>query len=189
MAEVDINTLPNDPLPVPGDNLEGQKAAGGVGSSKSWKLEHVKGHQVYKPADQAKAEDIVLGDDSVLKFPMLANEIWQFEIMVFIHAAIAPPDIKLALNGPAGLGDLRAWIGSVNPNFGAFAFGDVVTAYEQTVEPNYGIAPDDIFALVKGTVKNGVNAGDLVLRWAQRISNASPTTVRQGSYLLANKLG
>lgn len=189
MADKDILGLTLDTLPVPGDVLEGQKAAGGAGSSKRWPIENVKGYQIYKPVDESLVSDTTLQDDDHLKFPMLANEIWQFEFFLFVYIDTSTPDIKLALNGPAGLSNLNSWFGAVATDINNFKYGDIITAYEATHHPAWGNAPDPVFAIIKGTVKNGATPGDLVLRWAQFISNATPTTIQQGSYLLANKLG
>lgn len=125
-------------------------------------------------------------DDSELEFSIGANETWQFEIRGFYTSSSATPDIKVALNGPAKL-NLRYHCIIWGAAADAMAQFGLKTDYEDFTTINHGTAPDTLFT-IHGSVVNDSTPGTVVLRWAQNTTSATPTTLRKGSYLLANRV-
>ncbi len=145
-------------------------------------------YTIIKSADQSVTSSVALQDDTELKFAMAANTSYAFRISMKVVSASATPDIKVALNGPAGLQRLEAYVVGYGPDYASIDDGGWITAYETAISMTYGAAPI-VSIEIFGTVKNGSTAGDLVLRWAQRVSNANATTVAAGSLLIAAKEG
>ena len=154
-----------------------------LNGSAGWMVASEEG-DVRKDTDESVVNSVVLQDDDELKFYMKANKKYDFEFMVFFSSTSNIPDIQLAVNGPTGLTDLRAHImyGDVAAT-GIETAGGIVTAYDAVgTAPDYASVPNT-WARIKGSIENGTTAGDLVLRWAQRLSNALAIVVKKGSYL------
>lgn len=138
---------------------------------------------VSKSIDESVASSTVLQDDDELQFSMAAGGTYTFRMGVFWGAA-AVCDIKFSINGPASPTDVRVVF---HP--------DNYSGYEHTIWTAYGsvltILTDgnDHFAMVCGTITNGVNAGTFALQFAQNTSRAAPdvATVRRGSFLWARR--
>jgi hypothetical protein len=143
-----------------------------------------------KMFDESVANSIVLQNDDELQFPMLANEVWQFEFFFFWDAAAATPDISFSLNGPGTPMKLQAHLIGTDSNAefaGGGQDGIVITAYGTLCSPSPTSAPTSI-GWIRGVVWNGITAGNLALQWCQRSSNATPTFVRAGSYVQAMRI-
>jgi hypothetical protein len=143
-----------------------------------------------KKFDESVANSIVLQNDDELQFPMLANEIWEFEFFFFWDSTSATPDISFSLNGPGTPLKLQAHLFGSDSNAelaGGGQDGIVITAYGTLCSPNAGSPPIAI-GWAKGMVWNGVTAGNLILQWCQRVSNATATFVKAGSYVKARRI-
>jgi hypothetical protein len=143
---------------------------------------------IVKPSDESRTSTTVLQSDNNLQFSMGANETWQFEVVLFVVVANASPDIKLALNGPGTPASLRAhfqgWQREGNePN----PDGAIVTSYGSAWQTDWG-GNVDTKVVIQGSITNGSTAGSLVIQWAQRASNSTPTYVMKGSTLIARKV-
>jgi len=148
----------------------------------------------YKTADESVDDSGGTGDDlqndDHLKFAMAASGKYSFRFVLFVTTATADPDIKVALNGPAGVANLIANVlASIVVN-GSFTWKGLITAYETPVAVAYAGAVDSAPLTIEGTVENGATAGDLVLRWAQNTADAADaTTVKRGSFVEVRKVG
>jgi hypothetical protein len=142
---------------------------------------------VVKSADESVTSSTTLQDDDELKFSIAANETWMFEITGFWTSASAGPDIKFAINGPGTPSNFIAHLVIYSVSGGIPSDGLIVTGYDVTEQIDFSNAPNTLIT-AKGTVINGATAGQVVLRWAQRVSNATATTIRKGSYLIASKI-
>jgi len=142
--------------------------------------------RVLKTADESLTTSTSLQDDDDLTTAVSATTKYVFKFHVRFTTAAAAPDIKVSLNGPAAPTTFWAEIiynssGGGNRTTG----GGLITAYDAlggSGAPNYGSACDS-FITITGYIETSGTAGNLVLRWAQRSSSASATTVKEGSWL------
>jgi len=142
-----------------------------------------------KTGDTSRSNTATLADDPDLQFSIGANETWAFEIMVFHTIGTATPDIQVALNGPInGPSVLRAHAESYPGGGTAPSNGVLITAYATPFAIDYGSSPINSLVTIRGAVKNGPTAGTFSLQWAQRVSNATATTVQAGSYMVAHQV-
>jgi len=142
---------------------------------------------VYKIADEIVNNSGTLQNDDDLLFAIGANEVWGFTITIDFLSDVAP-DLKVAITVPTDC-KLRARLLNVD---------------SATLEVTYLLASGGssgridgrgtidgtnnvIFSIV-GFVVNGANAGNVQFQWAQQTAEASDTTVKKGSYLIAHKL-
>lgn len=131
-----------------------------------------------KEANETVNNSSTMQNDDELLFAIAANEVWQFEGVLFITSTTATPDFRIGFTGPAGA------VGS----FGAI-LGDTATGNADAGSAALGTAVDfasaNVFTIVRfwGGIHNGANAGNLTLQWAQSAATAENTTVRAGSYI------
>lgn len=159
--------------------VQGQSGASGYSGAPGPSL-------VYKSANQTKTNDAVLANDSELKFSMVANAKYQFEMQLFYSTANATCDIQVTLNGPSSPDQLQAFLDVRNAT-GGVQGSAYISAYGTTASNDAGGATDSVI-IITGSISNGANAGDLAVQWAQRISDAGATTVKKGSYLRAHRI-
>lgn len=186
------NTPARVPIGVDGQVLTADAAAAlGV----KWATPGAGPKLVFKTADESVASSATPQDDDQLLFPVAANEKWVFTLYLLVGCgSAATGDFRAAITVPAGV--VLAW-SFVN---GTYFNGDprasdsaadavnleVVTASGTSLIVA-GSVPD-IGYQIKGYVTVGATAGDVRLQWAQASSNATATTVRAGSHLIANKV-
>jgi hypothetical protein len=136
-----------------------------------------------KTADESVTSSAALQDDDHLLFPIAANEEWTatFEVTVTYSSA---GGYKNAITVPAGA-TLRA----------SSLFTDPGGSPQMTTSTTSGGALINTLpagtssAMVRVTVwvLNGATPGNVVLQWAQSVSNGTPTVSVKGSYLIANR--
>lgn len=143
---------------------------------------------VRKKANQTIDSDTSLNDDDHLRIPVAANEIWIFEACLYVGGPTAA-DIKIAFDVPAGATLIWSGLGLATP---ATFLTDVTFAGVETVDDNpiaFGlITGTDTAIRIWGTLENGANAGDLLLRWAQRVFDGSGCTIFKNSWLKAIRI-
>lgn len=137
-----------------------------------------------KSADETVNGSATVQDDNDLFFAVAAGETWVCEFHLSITTG-ATPDFKFAITVPSGatvtysvLALSGANVANLNPSR-ATASGAELTLIS---------TPGVIDALVRAVVVNGATAGNVQLRWAQNTSDASNTTVEDGSWLRAERL-
>ena len=145
--------------------------------------------RLIKTADESVTTSTTLQDDDALKFLMGANETWVFDVVGFWGAGSTGPDIKVGLNGPGTPTLLRAQIQHYNgPGQTPAGAGGILTSYGTSEAVDISSGPPDTLFTLKGTVINGSTPGNLVVQWAQRVSSATATTVKAGSFLVAHRI-
>lgn len=142
----------------------------------------------YKAANESVVSSAVLQDDDHLFIPMLANETWLFDGWIYFGASTVTPDVALAFTVPAGA--TLGWNGGGSSITGtdltAAALNIAATDASGT-SAGYGTGTGRVAIPVKGFCSLGATPGNLQLRWAQRVSDASAVTMIAGSWLYARK--
>lgn len=145
---------------------------------------------VRKTADESVTSSTTLQDDDHLFFPIGVSEAWAFEFIVF-YTGDAAGDIQFAITVPAGFSLLRWSFLGLSPSLATLPnttlLYPAITASGTANSFAGTVTGADTMALIKGIVVNGATSGNVKLQWAQNSSNASATTVRSGSYLIANQ--
>lgn len=131
---------------------------------------------IVKEADETVNNSAALQNDDELLFAVAANEVWQFEGVLFVSAQTTE-DFKLTFTGPTGaVGAFGAKSTDIAAsNAGTTSLGNAVSLI---VANNAGI-----IVHFWGGIHNGANAGNLTLQWAQDTAAGVNTTVRAGSYI------
>ena len=112
--------------------------------------------------------------DADLTFPMLANARYFIRMFLRLNSASATPDFKFNFSGPAGFGGARWYEGNVSST------GEVTTfSGDQAVAL---LAGTDLLLMVEGHITCTAD-GTFALTWAQNISDATATTIKQGSFI------
>lgn len=147
--------------------------------------DHTNQDYVIKSADESVTNSATLQNDNALLFAIGASEQWAFEFFI-IFTSDTTPDIKFTVTVPSGAaGDFvvseTPGASADNPTYrGGVSFGTSISIAVDAAAKR-GV---HIF----GVVDNSTNAGDVTLQWAQRVSNATPATVYQYSWLRAVKV-
>lgn len=148
---------------------------------------------VRKASDESVTSSTVLQNDDVLLFPILAAEVWAWELHLFV-TGIDTGDIQAAFTIPTGA--TMQW-GGIGPSsaLGAGAAagdGNFISETASGQGRAWGLSvvggTAGIYIVIHGTVVNGANAGNVQLQWAQNISSGTATIVKAGSYLIATRL-
>ena len=137
----------------------------------------------YKTADESVTSSTAFQNDDHLFFAMEANKDYQFEMAIF-YLHNSSPDVKIQFTGPASIN----WIAGVV----AWTLTGTATDFTSltaldTSMPYIG-SSDEAMIVIRASISNGANAGNLKLQWAQNTSNGTAVTFRKGSYVFANKL-
>lgn len=133
-----------------------------------------------KDSGHNTANDATLNDDPHLQIPIAVNEILVFELCAFWTAGAG--GIQVAFNGPAAPTNLRYVIaleGAGSMTTQSVAAWDTVVAIA---------GADNGFVSGWLSVENGVNAGNVIVRWAQQAANAANTTLQRGSWFRSYRL-
>lgn len=153
--------------------------ANGTTSAPSWQDAAGGGMSlVVQESDQTINSQTTL-QDTELTFAVAANEVFQFEGVIFWNTNAAP-DIKFQATGPTGAVGYWGLALANNVNSG--------TANERYLYGALGTSlAFDVFAngIVRfwGAIHNGANAGSLTIQFAQNTSDANNTIVYAGSYI------
>jgi hypothetical protein len=144
----------------------------------------------HKTVDESVTSSTTLQDDDDLAFTVQADETWVWEAVLYVVGSTAG-DIRVAFTVPAGA--TLQWGAPGSAAIAATASGaaeevnnNVVTA-SGTFE-NYGTFAGRSAILVRGLVVVGSTAGTVQLQWTQNASNATATTVKAGSHLIARRI-
>ena len=131
-------------------------------------------HQyVSKGADLGRASTTTLADDPDLGFVGVANASYALTAGLLVNAPAAA-DLLLQMSGPSGA---AADVVIYGPT-------DSVGSFSETASATYtGSAGADVAIGLTGVVVVGGTQGRVALQWAQAVSDASPTTLKAGSWL------
>lgn len=135
----------------------------------------------YKTADEPVTSSTTLQDDDHLVVPVLANGVYLIEGLIIAQGATAG-DIKLGFTYPASpLSNYWSMRKFHNP---AQVTGEGAAGSEQA---DVAVTPSPV-VLLTIIFRNGVNAGNWKVQWAQNASNGTATIVKAGSYLKYRKV-
>lgn len=137
---------------------------------------------VKKTADQSITSNATLADDNHLLFAMAANK--TYAIRAYYSIQVGAGGVQISYNGPASPTRLRfGSISAAGTTTGTFQNGVVVTSsYNTAIFNATSVSP--VFGFYfEGTVTNGANAGNFVMRIAQSSSNVAATIFEKGSFL------
>lgn len=139
---------------------------------------------IVKEANETVNNSNALQNDDELLFAVAANEVWQFEGVLFVSSNTTP-DFKLTFTGPTGA--VGGWGAIINTNSASAtaqnAAGAVLGSADNLTTSGTFIETIRFW----GGIHNGANAGNLTLQWAQNTANASNTIVYAGSYIKYQK--
>ncbi|HKX24595.1 MAG TPA: hypothetical protein VJM46_05125, partial [Candidatus Saccharimonadales bacterium] len=135
---------------------------------------------IRKPSDESVTNSAVLQNDDNFSFSIGAGETWAFQIYADVDSTAAG-DFKSNLTAPAG----STCRYSVNNLYN-------VQNYTTGLCNDSGITPhSDAFDneyLIYGTVVTAGTAGTVQWQWSQGTADATATTVRAGSQMIAYKI-
>jgi hypothetical protein len=137
---------------------------------------------VRKTANETVNNSIVLQNDNELLFPVLANAVWEFRLVIRMNTS-AVADINFNFAIPAG--------GFVNIAPAGF-IGNLTTlvtlAADGTPNSYFDGTGSDRWSIIWGYYIGGANAGNVQLQWCQRTAEVSDTKVLANSFIIAHKL-
>lgn len=148
---------------------------------------------VRKTSDESVSSSTTLQADNELLFAVGANQTWEFDFNVHylgnttgdfrcgLKFPTSPTQVQYGIRGPAttATGD-PDFVGDQNVRGGFTA--DAVAGMP------LGATTVQSWAQLKGFIRNGSNAGNVVLWWAQGTSDGTNTTVKAGSWLVARQI-
>ena len=150
------------------------------------------GHTVVrKTADETVNNSATLQNDDHLLFAIGSNEVWVVMFHLFVSAASATPDIKIALSLPSGATSAMGIIGQATGTTGTEADAKIQSFTSATTALSVGVPADstsNTFVLYSAHIANGSTAGNVQLQWAQSTANASDSKIRTGSFLVADRV-
>lgn len=139
-----------------------------------------------KTVTETVNNSLALQNDDDLVFAVAANETWEFHALLRVtSAAAAGFDFDFTI--PAA--------STYNRKASQLWDGTTIRLSIQTAldtEDSYAgavAALSDDYLVIDGLLVNGANAGNVQLRWAQNVADASDTQVLAGSYLIARRVG
>lgn len=144
---------------------------------------------VRKTANETVTSSTTLQDDDHLTLPIGANETWEFEFVLAVWGH-SSGDFLASIVAPAGAAGKWHGIGpeiGVSSNVGQTNWR-AETAFGSTRSYGLNSAEASFTILLKGIVRNGANAGDLKLQWAQLVAHATGTVIVADSYLVARRV-
>ena len=135
-----------------------------------------------KTADETVNNSTTLQDDNDLVVAILANETWIVEMVLLVTTDIGA-DFKLQVNGPTAS---AGYVTAITPRYEAGAPANLISGGAALGSP-ISLAGSATAYTVKVTaiVRNGANAGNITLQWAQDAAVVADTKVLTDSYLVA----
>ncbi|MFD9569998.1 hypothetical protein ACFWBI_09150 [Streptomyces sp. NPDC059982] len=148
---------------------------------------------IVKGADQAVVSNTTNVNDNHLLSPVAANAAY-IVTGVLLYSARTDTDIKIGWTGPSGAA--FDWIahGQSQDGTGGLAGSGVVVDRQSlgnTSFPLGGFGAENttyMTAPLWGRLVTSATAGTLQLNWAQRVSNATSSIMRAGSWILLTRV-
>lgn len=148
----------------------------------------------YKTADETVTSSTTLQNDDHMTITLLANTVYVVR-NVFMVTGDDAADMKVNYTVPSGT---VGWMGqtALSAPTGVSTEHDVnmvafpVSGTSLTFDLSIGIADTNfVLATVDGLMEVGGSGGSMTTRWAQKTSSGTGTTVKRGSFLMAQKVG
>lgn len=142
-----------------------------------------------KAATESLASSTTLQDDDHLSFAIRANETWVVEYRLRCFSTSNTPDIKFAISAPAGAAGTLGGHGPVGADTGGSSDLASIHSSDLTTARTFGLNSSFRVAIhLWATIRNGATAGNVVLQWAQNVSDAAAVEVNADSFLNARKV-
>ena len=143
-------------------------------------------HRLVKDADESRTNDTSLSDDNTLVTPTLElNTQYIVTGVLIVETASTTPDIKFTFTLPTSSTDIQITTLSYRAD-GTVQLrdADIITSSGggPVVIGLDGAGINDVIE-IRGSFKTAGSAGTCDLQWAQRVSDATPTILKAGSYL------
>lgn len=137
-------------------------------------------------ADQNVLNSTTLVNSTDLSLPIAANKTYYFRAVLMINNPGTTAGVKLALTGPAS--PTAVMLNGLLENSTSGLLHQSVNGFATIIAG--GIATTGIkYAILEGTVVNGVNAGSLAIQFAQNAVDAvNNTTLKAASVLFVQQL-
>lgn len=178
--------------------VRGQEGTSGVAHASGAKVVHgtlASGvgdtRTAYKTADETVTSSTTLQDDDHLVVPIGANETWAVQYTLYLSSANATGDFKATIGVPSGATVRNTSIIGIDAAATSATGSAKMQSISSATALNVGVpasAQADTVAIFTASIENGATPGNVILQWAQNVSNASGTVVEQGSWLLATRL-
>jgi hypothetical protein len=141
---------------------------------------------VVKPSDTARSSTTSLSNDPALVLPLAGASTYEIRGMIFYTGPTAgSSDIQWKFNMPAG--NVGQYFSAHQNLSGVFA-GAFQNNWTDTVTANTNGVSTVMCDIIYGITRT-VSGGNMQLLWAQNTSNATNTTVRAQSFLVAQRIG
>ena len=137
---------------------------------------------VTKTADETVNNSTTLQDDDHLVFAMAANTSYIIEAVFLLNATGTTPDFKFGWTVPAGCAMFWGLLTGTRWTGASVLLDETATRTSSGVNGTTGAA-------YRAFVRNGANAGNLQLQWAQNVADASDSKVLKHSNLIIHSLG
>jgi hypothetical protein len=137
------------------------------------------GSMIVKSATETKTADTAYADDDELLFAVAANTDYLFQGRIMFETN-ATPDFKIQIAVPSTPTLFLMKQQAVAP--GATAYSNIEVQTATTSSAILGGTGNGFFEF-SGILRNGANAGNLSVQWAQNTSNGANTKVLVGSTL------
>lgn len=180
------------PAPTAGDGAAGKV----LYADATWKLPPPVGAAVFvrKTVDETVTSSTTLQADDELFFHVPANETWEFEFRAIVTAATAG-DFRCGLKFPTSPTEISydiEGVAAAGADDGGGSVSGSLSLFHGTADAGVGVIRGgdavDCVVTLRGFIRNGANAGLVVLWWAQGTSSGSPTAVTVGSWVVARRV-
>lgn len=144
---------------------------------------------IRKEADESVTSSTTLQDDNELTFSIAANAVYVVDVVLVTTGGGG--NWQGSLRAPTGA---TGYFAGLRPDVGTAAQPTAIrTSVLTDVGPTatgigIGTIGSNTISLLRGYVVNGSTAGTVTLAWGQGTSNATATTVKAGSYLIATRV-
>jgi len=144
---------------------------------------------VRKVTDESLVSSTTLQDDNSLLLPVEANAVYELDAVIY-YSTRSDTDIKMQWTLPSGF---MEWIAYGLASGATGTSGSVVFERQfLSSTPVFGGAGAEnstfLSVSVKGSIHIGTTPGNMRLRWAQNVSNATATIVRGDSFMVLKRL-
>jgi hypothetical protein len=152
---------------------------------------------VRKTASESLNTSTTLQDDNELLFAVAANDVWQFDLTLYIQAASAGStmDFKCGWSLPTSATGYWGPVGDTSSTALQFGTGQVgatvaaLQAMEGSTTQSFGLHDTGVVGIkLSGVAIIASTAGNVTFRWAQNTSNANNLSVLLNSSLILHKL-
>lgn len=142
-------------------------------------------HKV-KTADESKATDTTLADDDALfGFSLTADKYYKFEAFIPYTQNVGNIKLKMQLSQAEQTAEWQAWVTDTSGNQESDHLSNMTGAIILTAM----VDTADASIRITGTLKaNATTGGILDFQWAQQLSEAGATVVKEGAWMTVTKL-